>query len=400
MDVRAYPFQRLPRLARSDLRSLVLLRPYLTQRAMERWCEAARPLLGLGFANANPQPEGVDLRCTIEPPERLSDEELRARLRAPLCAFLFEGGGGGPRDCLVVEADPGSAALLVDRVLGGDGSRAFAYAGSSLDDMSLGVLAYFAARMAAALEARLLLRCALAQPDELVRALGGEVMLVPLRCHVAGQLVQLRVIIPSALLLGAPTTATTSPTEAAIAPPAWLSAVAVSLWANAGRSTLPLMAARTLALGDVVVLDHTHLVRDGLAFHGGVTLHVGHGTARFRATARDRELMIDDIESGTDRTMTTGRTIHAQEPDTTQALGGDTPIELSVELARFTVTLAELSQLRAGDVLTTGRRIGEAVTLRAGGAPIAHGELVDVDGELGVRVLAVLRGEPDQSEIV
>jgi flagellar motor switch/type III secretory pathway protein FliN len=41
-------------------------------------------------------------------------------------------------------------------------------------------------------------------------------------------------------------------------------------------------------------------------------------------------------------------------------------------------------------VLLTGRRIGEAVTLRAAGRPLAHGELVDVEGEIGVRLTEIL----------
>jgi flagellar motor switch/type III secretory pathway protein FliN len=60
---------------------------------------------------------------------------------------------------------------------------------------------------------------------------------------------------------------------------------------------------------------------------------------------------------------------------------------VTVELARFTLSLQQLAELREGEVLLTGRPLGESVTLRAGGRVLASGELVDVDGEVGVRVL-------------
>jgi flagellar motor switch/type III secretory pathway protein FliN len=42
--------------------------------------------------------------------------------------------------------------------------------------------------------------------------------------------------------------------------------------------------------------------------------------------------------------------------------------------------------LARGDVLALGRRIGEPVILRVGGVAVARGDLVDIDGEVGVRI--------------
>lgn len=90
--------------------------------------------------------------------------------------------------------------------------------------------------------------------------------------------------------------------------------------------------------------------------------------------------------------MTTG-TIHKASAagDTTASahtnIASDAPIELQVEIARFSVSLGELQRLQAGDVLTTGRKIGERVSVQVGGQAFAEGELVDVDGEVGVRLL-------------
>jgi flagellar motor switch/type III secretory pathway protein FliN len=43
--------------------------------------------------------------------------------------------------------------------------------------------------------------------------------------------------------------------------------------------------------------------------------------------------------------------------------------------------------VRQGDVLGLGRRIGEPVVLRVGGLAIARGDLVEIEGEVGVRVI-------------
>ena len=46
-----------------------------------------------------------------------------------------------------------------------------------------------------------------------------------------------------------------------------------------------------------------------------------------------------------------------------------------------------LLELSPGQVLPLGRRTGDRVELRAGGKVIGDGELIDVDGELAVRVV-------------
>jgi len=39
-------------------------------------------------------------------------------------------------------------------------------------------------------------------------------------------------------------------------------------------------------------------------------------------------------------------------------------------------------------VVSLGKRIGEHVVLRVAGVEVARGELVDLDGEVGVRIVA------------
>ncbi len=65
------------------------------------------------------------------------------------------------------------------------------------------------------------------------------------------------------------------------------------------------------------------------------------------------------------------------------------PVLLEVELARVMLPLAELARLEPGAVLPLAIDRRGLVTLRLGEREIARGELVDVEGTVGVRILSV-----------
>ena len=64
----------------------------------------------------------------------------------------------------------------------------------------------------------------------------------------------------------------------------------------------------------------------------------------------------------------------------------DAPLVVRVELGAVTLTAREWAALRPGDVIELGRRVSEPVVLRIAGILVAQGELVDIEGELGVRI--------------
>ena len=66
------------------------------------------------------------------------------------------------------------------------------------------------------------------------------------------------------------------------------------------------------------------------------------------------------------------------------------PIALEVELARVEVTLGDLARLEPGVVLPLALDRRGRVALRAGERTVARGELVDVEGAVGVRILEVM----------
>jgi flagellar motor switch/type III secretory pathway protein FliN len=80
-----------------------------------------------------------------------------------------------------------------------------------------------------------------------------------------------------------------------------------------------------------------------------------------------------------------------EESELTQIVG-ETPLIVRLELGSLEMSAAEWAGLRPGDVVQCGRRIDEPVVLRAGGREIARGELVDIEGEVGVRITVVGSG--------
>jgi flagellar motor switch protein FliM len=73
------------------------------------------------------------------------------------------------------------------------------------------------------------------------------------------------------------------------------------------------------------------------------------------------------------------------------ALLDDVTVAMVVELGRVMVSAADVMGLRAGQVIELSRQPGEAVDLVVDGKRIGKGELVEIDGELGVRILSLSR---------
>ena len=73
----------------------------------------------------------------------------------------------------------------------------------------------------------------------------------------------------------------------------------------------------------------------------------------------------------------------------TAAYFSGSPLQLAVELARVPVTADEVVALKVGQVIELQRSPGEPVELSVNGKVVARGELVEVEGQLGVRVLSL-----------
>jgi flagellar motor switch protein FliM len=67
----------------------------------------------------------------------------------------------------------------------------------------------------------------------------------------------------------------------------------------------------------------------------------------------------------------------------------DIPLQVAVELARVPISAEEVVALKIGQVIDLNRVAGEPIDLSVNGKIVARGELVEVDGNLGVRVLSL-----------
>ena len=77
--------------------------------------------------------------------------------------------------------------------------------------------------------------------------------------------------------------------------------------------------------------------------------------------------------------------------DEMASLSPDFPVNLVAVVGKTTTTVRDLINLRLGQAIDLGRAPGETVDLVANGKLIARGELVEMEGKLGVRILKMVR---------
>ncbi len=79
--------------------------------------------------------------------------------------------------------------------------------------------------------------------------------------------------------------------------------------------------------------------------------------------------------------------LQSPHPPSTESLR----VELEVELTRRRLTLGQLAGLTPGAILPLQLSISEPVTLRVGERVVGTAELVDIEGEVGARILTLVR---------
>jgi type III secretion protein Q len=72
------------------------------------------------------------------------------------------------------------------------------------------------------------------------------------------------------------------------------------------------------------------------------------------------------------------------------ALPDEAHLELTVQLGTTRLSLRRISELAVGEVIPLGRPLAGPYEVRAAGQLVGHGELLDVDGELGVRIVSLI----------
>ena len=160
--------------------------------------------------------------------------------------------------------------------------------------------------------------------------------------------------------------------------------VPLALRLVAGTARLTRNEVTTLSPGDVVLFD-AHGVKTAALepTSGGRVALGGHWLEAEVAFEQGRwQFGINDITPRGDRAM-------SGESMTTTQLGADAVLAVEAVVGRTTMTFSDIARLKPGQILVADRSIGEPIDIVVGGAVVARGELVDVEGRLGVRVLTL-----------
>lgn len=180
---------------------------------------------------------------------------------------------------------------------------------------------------------------------------------------------------------------------------AWWGGLHVRRPLVAGATTLRRAEFVRMSVGDVVIVDR-HGVEvaqaEDSAVEGGARWKVGDAQAvtgrltdggdggwRFEVLSQQFATQKQEVDVSEQQQSQHGESVGVAV-DAAQ-------MELEVRIGAVEMALADLARLRAGQVIDCNRALGSPVELIVAGAQIGTGELVSVDGKLGVRILAMRR---------
>lgn len=163
--------------------------------------------------------------------------------------------------------------------------------------------------------------------------------------------------------------------------PAIFPSLPIPLRLSVGETLLPYSRLESIREGDVILITEPLL-----DLGGSITLICGEGSAQpdLLIAARLDANRITVTASPVSRTPTdmSDSELSGDEPLSLDQL----PIRLSFDVGTKTLTLAELQTLQPGTTFALDRPAKEYLTIRANGAVIGSGQLVEIDGRLGVSV--------------
>jgi type III secretion system YscQ/HrcQ family protein len=364
--VRPFPFDRLPRVARNQVEAGRTFRAHLPLAAGGSLAELERGLGGpLRFRL---------LECFV----------ARARdLEALLAGVVVRLVGPGERFCLVV-VDRAIAVALAGRALGIDRAATPELAAPRAPTLAeAGVIELLVQLL---VEAQPVQVVGVVEPEELLGLLGtladdALVHVLSARVESAAGAGAAYLVVPQALSLAAP------PVRARVAAlrrRGRLESVRVELGLELARVTVPRSLLADLRVGDVLAFDAPAPVRDGPV---PVALRFGRGALRANADARGLTLTHAFAPYEGAVPMSSDAPRPADDAD---HLLRELPVEIVCELGRVSMSGRELLELEPGAVVPIARPLAGPIDLTVGGRVVARGELVDVEGDLGVRVTEIV----------
>lgn len=348
--VNAYPFDRLPALTRAQAALESALAQHLAPRVradsgtvasgtlarVERLTALAGPVRVTAIRAVGARDATVAERGRVRPAAALAADAACCELRIAGHVLDVRGSNRGVRR-LAQRLLGGPAELDAPRPLTLVEERLWAHVVSlAIDDLGIAgeVIAQQGPRRLAAAQGRArVTRPGLVSIDVLL----GEIAVV---VELAGEALDLRVPAPRAW-------------------PAWVDAN-VDVPVVVGRCALPREAVAALAVRDIVTIEQALELE---IFGGGVALRAAPGAVS--ATVASGYVRRD------------------------MSLPDDASVELTVALGTTQLSLRSVLELAVGQIVQLGRPLAGPFELRALGRVVGRGELVEVDGELGVRIVSL-----------
>lgn len=161
------------------------------------------------------------------------------------------------------------------------------------------------------------------------------------------------------------------------------------------RHVIPAGVLGTLAVGDIIVPDNPCF-----ACSGEGRIQLGGRTARVRYSApsllevialegnMDTEAQMHDQQAGRHSEDAVAQPRDAGSDGASGDFLDAVPVRLDFELGRLNMLLGELRAIGVGTVLTLAGGSPGAIAVCSSGKTLGKGEIVDVDGKLGIRITA------------
>ncbi len=378
----------------------------------------------------------ADFDIWLENIEVLRPHDLKTKI--PPCTSLVELALPPKNQPLLLEVDLTMAQQAVDRVLGGQGNETDPE--RPLSDIEEGIFTFILLKAIAQCQAHIGdemgLRFQILQQSHNIDNLlpdwheDENLYVIGFRIFLDLKVGYMRLIIPSALLNE------TGLTQAPQDGPSWdrlkkrlletFQLFGESLFpmqVEAGRSELSIEDLNGLGNEDIILLETTALSVSGEEVSGAVNCTFGKGVCGYLKSdlqiseSGEFQVMVQEIvpisppehqpnnnhseeeDSIMDEENQQQEDSDSQAPaapeenlDETKHLLEDVTVPMVVEMGRVGLTAMEIAQLRAGTVFELGREPGSAVQLIVDNKHIGDGELVEIEGQLGVRVLSLHRG--------
>jgi len=313
------------------------------------------PLVSRGYAELHPSVGAAGVRVAERVASALSSAlSLPVELAGRPVPGLAQPRAGCGRLAFDLPALPGTAQLeigatliaqVADRLAGGPGNPAFASALTPMEVATfelLGLIALEGLRGDPFVEERFTPRLMRGAPNV------GASLEVEVDVRIGESRGNGRLLVPAMAVRAL--RALGPPTEE-------VSAMRLTASYRRGASVVDRHELEALAAGDVLVVEGD---REVLLLPGGLRLGGRTDEERF----------------------------HVEEMAMAE-LAGEFPVTLEVELARVSIALSDLARLERGAVLPLPIDRSGRVALRLGDRAVARGELVEIEGAIGVRIVAM-----------